>query len=67
MFATIPMVTEPPAELRPPMILPLIILLKLPARAHTRIDMLVSPSDACMIGHLLSSSDHGAQSSQPIA
>jgi hypothetical protein len=64
--ATIPIVTDPPAEERPPIILPPITPLKLVARAQTSIEILVSPSEACMIGHLPSFSDHGAQNSHLI-
>jgi hypothetical protein len=62
-----PSVTEPPADERPPMTRPTIIIVKLLLRAQMMTDKFTHRSDACMIEKRPNSSDHGAQSSHPKA
>ena len=67
MSATMPRVTDPPAELKPPRARPTMMEVKFGAMATGSWKMLTKKSDSCSTGFRPYSSDHGAQSSQPKA
>ena len=67
MSATIPRVTDPPAELRPPSVRAAIMLAQVFESAAGSCQMLTRNRLSCKIGQRPKSSDHGAQSSLPKA
>jgi hypothetical protein len=65
--ATIPNVTEPPAVDKPPKARPTRIVPKFGAIPTGICQIFTKNNDSCKIGHLPSSSDHGAHNSHPNA